>query len=176
MSKAFKCLAIAAALVWAGSAQAAVTFDIGPGWGAEVSFGHGGPIFTWTDQSLDGYPGDYTIAGYYTVYVPKSNDPRCVSDPSCYIYWPISLDGRSYTAGLTPTGRRSLAGSYDSGPGVIWFSATDGPAVTITLTNFVGSVSRISLPEPSTWAMMLVGFGTVGAAMRRRARPAQTLF
>jgi probable HAF family extracellular repeat protein len=29
-----------------------------------------------------------------------------------------------------------------------------------------------SVPEPASWAMMLVGFGAVGAAMRRRGRPA----
>jgi hypothetical protein len=34
-----------------------------------------------------------------------------------------------------------------------------------------------AVPEPTTWALMLVGFGLTGAAMRRRAsqRPAQAL-
>jgi hypothetical protein len=27
-----------------------------------------------------------------------------------------------------------------------------------------------AVPEPATWAMMLVGFGVVGGAMRRRVR------
>ena len=35
-----------------------------------------------------------------------------------------------------------------------------------------GSVSAVagggSVPEPATWAMMIAGFGVVGAAMRRR--------
>jgi hypothetical protein len=34
------------------------------------------------------------------------------------------------------------------------------------------------VPEPSTWAMMLVGFGAVGHSMRRRKvsyRPAQAV-
>jgi len=29
-----------------------------------------------------------------------------------------------------------------------------------------------AVPEPATWAMMLLGFGAVGFAMRRRQRPA----
>jgi hypothetical protein len=33
----------------------------------------------------------------------------------------------------------------------------------ITIANAVGAV-----PEPSTWAMMLIGFGAVGASLRRR--------
>ena len=36
-----------------------------------------------------------------------------------------------------------------------------------------GSITiRQAVPEPGTWAMMLLGFGAVGFAMRRRRRPA----
>lgn len=37
-----------------------------------------------------------------------------------------------------------------------------------------GSLTQIqpTVPEPATWALMLVGFGGVGAALRRRARTA----
>jgi len=34
-----------------------------------------------------------------------------------------------------------------------------------------GSVSLTPVPEPATWAMMLVGFAGVGMAIRRRRRP-----
>jgi hypothetical protein len=34
--------------------------------------------------------------------------------------------------------------------------------------SFTGSVSVAEVPEPSAWALMLVGFGFAGAAMRRR--------
>lgn len=34
-----------------------------------------------------------------------------------------------------------------------------------------GSVSSVAaVPEPATWAMMLLGFGAIGASMRRRRR------
>ncbi len=37
----------------------------------------------------------------------------------------------------------------------------------------IGSLNvTAAVPEPATWAMMILGFGMVGAAMRRRARPA----
>ena len=32
-----------------------------------------------------------------------------------------------------------------------------------------------AVPEPGTWAMMLLGFGAIGVGMRRRRRPAGTL-
>lgn len=43
-----------------------------------------------------------------------------------------------------------------------------------TTGSFGGNVSFAAgaVPEPATWAMMLLGFGTVGFAMRRRRRPA----
>jgi len=35
---------------------------------------------------------------------------------------------------------------------------------------FLDSISVVPVPEPSTWMMMLLGFGTIGLAMRRRRR------
>lgn len=34
-----------------------------------------------------------------------------------------------------------------------------------------GTVTLTAVPEPATWAMMLVGFGGLGALLRRRRRP-----
>ncbi|MBS0504308.1 MAG: PEP-CTERM sorting domain-containing protein [Proteobacteria bacterium] len=34
----------------------------------------------------------------------------------------------------------------------------------------------VAVPEPATWAMMIAGFGFVGAAMRRRRRTVQVSF
>jgi hypothetical protein len=36
------------------------------------------------------------------------------------------------------------------------------------LGTLAGTVSMSAIPEPTTWAMMLVGFGAVGYSMRRR--------
>lgn len=47
----------------------------------------------------------------------------------------------------------------------------------VTLRNTVTGESRIfaPVPEPSTWALMLLGFGGIGVAMRRRRSPAGAL-
>lgn len=50
---------------------------------------------------------------------------------------------------------------------------------TITVTgraptgagSYGGNINLTAVPEPGTWAMMLVGFGAVGFAMRRRRTP-----
>lgn len=37
-----------------------------------------------------------------------------------------------------------------------------------TLGGYLDTISLSAVPEPATWAMMIVGFGMVGGAMRRR--------
>ena len=61
----------------------------------------------------------------------------------------LNLGAGTYT--LTVTGSRGTTGAFG---GNVSFNQTPG------------------VPEPATWAMMLLGFGAVGFAMRRRQRPA----
>lgn len=51
-----------------------------------------------------------------------------------------------------------LAGSFD-----ILFEDLSDQTGTLTIGELAGAV-----PEPATWAMMLVGFGAVGTGLRRR--------
>jgi hypothetical protein len=55
---------------------------------------------------------------------------------------------------------------------------------TLTLTNGAGSSNAqifatgvpSAVPEPGTWALMLLGFGGMGLALRRRRRKTQQAF
>lgn len=40
---------------------------------------------------------------------------------------------------------------------------------------YAGILTLSAVPEPATWALMIVGFGLTGAAMRRRAQPKTTV-
>lgn len=52
-----------------------------------------------------------------------------------------------------------------------------GTATSVTFTNSAGAVTTPSVPEPSTWVMMTLGFGVLGyAAFRRREANVAALF
>ena len=70
-------------------------------------------------------------------------------------YATLDLDGGTFTN--LPDGQRMLADNFPVNSNV--FAAAD-----------VGAV-----PEASTWAMMLLGFGGIGVALRRRRDPALAL-
>ena len=57
--------------------------------------------------------------------------------------------------------------ALDAGQYTLTINGTRGRTAT-----FAGTISFAAVPEPGTWAMMLLGFGAVGFAMRRRRRPA----
>lgn len=53
---------------------------------------------------------------------------------------------------------------------VLSFLAVGTPAANLPPVAFLDGVSLVAVPEPAVWALMLMGFGGVGAAIRRRRR------
>jgi hypothetical protein len=104
---------------------------------------------------------------------------------------PADAGSGSFTANLLG----SLVALSDGGVSIVWqnpvqsFSSTLYGPFTLTLDNvsFSGSLQagqlfplsqditgriQAAVPEPGTWALMLLGFGGMGLAMRRRRKPA----
>ena len=89
-----------------------------------------------------------------------------ISAATCYT-------GQAAAASLSyaaPCGSYYLNASFGGGPPVEEFS---GSITSIKIeegdtTGGLGIVYGSVVPEPSTWALMLAGFGMVGYAMRRR--------
>lgn len=54
------------------------------------------------------------------------------------------------------------------------FTGVSGFENSFTLDDLTvgGDITVNGIPEPATWAMMLIGFGAIGASMRRRRSPA----
>jgi hypothetical protein len=75
-----------------------------------------------------------------------------------------SVDRSSPFLNITAAGTFRVTG-YDPTPGVFYLSTQANGNTTF-------SASTVAVPEPATWALMLLGFGGIGMAMRRRRRPA----
>ena len=85
----------------------------------------------------------------------------------------ITLDGHAFMQssfdpadeswGLTnvvlPAGLHTLSLSGSAGPGASTYTGTL-------------NINSVAVPEPATWALMIMGFGGAGAMLRSRRRPA----
>jgi len=94
-----------------------------------------------------------------------------------------SSSGIDFTSAILtgPGGPYELVEEFDNGISEFWnLSSLFLEAGTYTLTingennstgSLGGTVTINAVPEPGTWAMMLLGFGAAGLAMRRRRAP-----
>ena len=94
-----------------------------------------------------------------------------------------SSSGIDFTSAILtgPGGPYELVKEFDNGISEFWnLSSLFLEAGTYTLTingennstgSLGGTVTINAVPEPGTWAMMLLGFGAAGFAMRRRRAP-----
>lgn len=69
----------------------------------------------------------------------------------------------------------SSLSSYVTAPGV-FAGGISGDAPYYFTGTGVLTVTNSSVPEPTTWAMMVCGFGFLGAAVRRRTRAAAVTY
>jgi len=140
------------------------------------------PIASWQDTGLDLSPGqtyDFTVIDPATIWsagaeTPFSRDSTADGIPADRGYGQWSEFGFTanygalvgeagstfFLIGTGPTVLNGLSGELKVG---YWDSIYSDNSGTQTL-----SISAV--PEPATWAMMLAGFGGLGAAMRAARR------
>jgi hypothetical protein len=162
-----------------GSTAGSVTFWTG-------SYDHGGAPSNEGAVTLSGVTNGYMSTQSFNIG-PVSIKPTGLIDGTNNFFWgnydgtrypfPLSTDpvlfgGVKYWQGVTFTGL--AAGDYLFGCGTMcgstqqWESLNGaGDQIRITLTG--GDIGS-GVPEPATWALMILGFGAVGGAMRARAR------
>jgi hypothetical protein len=95
----------------------------------------------------------------------------CSNTLTCQVFLPFSSDGGSNFLAITAT-------NFSTGNGedfltfegqVVNFDFQGAPVYTFARFTPSQAVAA-AVPEPGTWAMMLLGFGAIGATMRRRRR------
>lgn len=132
-----------------------------------------------------GIPGDIVSGSFSltvndfisgTIFVPASELTSCTATGSVSGTMPCDvqmLENFSFSSAVffgffNPQGNASVA--YYFTPGVLskvgtYDSIDLGPAQAARITvSLVGG----AVPEPGTWAMMLMGFGAIGGALRHR--------
>ena len=78
----------------------------------------------------------------------------------------LSNASMGFTGWQTATFKFKADGASD----VLSFLAVGGPSSTLPPFALLDGVSVTSVPEPATWAVMLVGFGAMGGAIRARRK------
>jgi hypothetical protein len=121
-----------------------------------------------------------TSAGTQTAYFNFFVDPTMLGTFSATVAtYPVST---VTLLELLTGGTSTVAGTtlLTSTPGtqLTWGNLTPNTWYTFRYTasmatggDISGTASFYPVPEPSTWALMLLGFGGIGMAMRRRRRP-----
>lgn len=162
-----------------GSTAGSVVFWAG-------SYEHGGSVFNEGTFTLQGITNPAFLAVVNANVAPTGAKPAGLVDGTNNFFW--AVDGTSPTGYTFPVatdpiifglGISHWQGISFSGlaPGVYSFTCgstcgttqqwdtLDSRAVQITLTSRdIGG----GVPEPSTWLLMIAGFGMLGGAMRRR--------
>ncbi len=123
------------------------------------------PEFLYTYHVTPYRPSNFTPYDK-TVAIPVGPDPTRPN--GLFAYEPNGFGTATFMParvipGLGPVGERALATIVSFNSASIKFTGTPGAAVDYAVT-----VS--AAPEPSTWALMIAGFGAIGAAMRQRRR------
>ena len=172
MRKLYLCLLGAAAFTVATAANATVTID-------DTSFeATDGPDTTGSTTTV-GYTDTALDNPSFSEFLTFTNDLAGV--------YSLTLSTSSLSVDFTsailsgPGGPFELIKEFDNGIAEFWnLSSLFLEAGTYQLTingnnsstgSLGGTVTINAVPEPGTWAMMLLGFGAAGYAMRRRRAP-----
>lgn len=103
-----------------------------------------------------------TLSGLYSIVLQTSSPGETFDSAT------LTGMGNTYTLGLFPddTSLKLQPTLIGAGDYVFSFTGHAGPSGTLT-----GNVTiSQAVPEPGTWAMMLLGFGAMGWTIRRRRR------
>lgn len=133
-----------------GTAPWSVIYDLtfsGPGTGAIVNVA-GTSLAGHIAFNFNGLAADQVIFNFY-----EANN--------------VSMSGMNVNGSiLAPSALVTLSGG--SVMGSVIADRFTAAGATVGGQGFSGYASPGAVPEPSTWAMLILGFGAVGAAMRRR--------
>lgn len=140
--------------------------------GADPAF-HNGPI----SQTITGL----IVGQTYQLTFDWAGAQQLGYDGETTEGWQVSLGGAPSQStgivtnanhGFVPWMTTQMYFTADSTSDTLSFLALGGPTSSQPPFALLDGVNLISVPEPTTWALMIMGFGGVGAMVRNRRRQA----
>lgn len=122
--------------------------------GAAVRTVFGNPSTDFTNRGVVRYD-DSTLGGYGSFPTPTTIP---FTNGENFLGLRVTSGGQDYYGFAFTTNSRFNGFGFETTPGVGITATTDFAAAAV--------------PEPSVWALMILGFGVVGMGMRRRQAPA----
>ena len=153
----FLAMATAASFAFASAAQAADFIDIS---GASGVFGKDGVSGEFEETFTFDVDDRFRLGSFDISSIASG----ALSDVN---FTSVTFNGVEFN--ILAQGRQEFRNLFDqvilAGNNTITVRGTSGAQGA-----FSGTISLAAIPEPATWAMMVGGFGVIGASMRRRAR------
>lgn len=131
----------------------------GSDYGNRSAANNGGALATDTAEHMMAIT--YSASGTVTMYKDG------VQYGNVFTYAPFTFTDEHYLVGLRHDagGNAMLTGAVDTA--AIYAQALSASDVA---TLYAAGPNGSAVPEPATWGMMLLGFGAIGAALRRKPR------
>lgn len=173
MRKLVLSLVASTALALGSAANAGITIGSSSGLAATPIVQNGPPItvsFTAAQTPTNSFSAWFNFtndaAGLYDIVVSSSTDGETIND-----IWLQTSDGLTTLASAILGSSNSLnLDNVSLGAGEYRLAFDGSGAVNAAATgNFTFYVAAV--PEPATWALMLIGFAGVGMALRFRRKP-----
>ncbi len=151
-----------------------------PGVGDAIPAGTTAPVFSYGRSLGQSITGGYVFRGFRGLV--GLDDRYVFGDFVSGKLWSINQDGsdlQDLTSLFAPFGPVNIASFGEDGNRNLYIVAYDGRIFRLggqrSSLAALAVPTALSAPEPASWAMLLAGFGLVGAALRRQARAARRL-
>jgi hypothetical protein len=174
-------MAGAFALAGASAAQAAVTVDYDDGQFVDLELAASGTSYSGSFAAdVIGTGGDPTFTASFSFFVPGSGQVSIAgisiltSEQSNINFYSAYLDGTLpffITNGVVDQAVLSMQ-TISAGSHTFQLNGFLNPPSGEGTGSLGGSVSfalAAAVPEPATWALFILGFGAIGATLRRRS-------
>lgn len=124
-----------------------------------------------------------TLSGYGMKAYALGNTSFTDSDSSFMAYSGTLVDllggvNKNAFSTISTGGGTNTVATGSSATSSIWLvgaAVASGNNDAFKLTSLSVSTAPAAVPEPATWALLIVGFGGIGVAMRRRSSPAMVV-